>query len=145
MAKHNHTCKVCGKGYNACDTCLNERNYAPWRAIACVQGHFQAYMTLWEYGNGALKKADAREMLSKVDIEGWENYPEHNRIVIAEIFKEDEVSIQEEEKPIEVVLMPVEVAEPELRETPLQTVQAPPQGYRQPQKGFQDKHSKFKK
>ena len=135
MAKYNHTCKICGKGYNACDTCLNERNYAPWRAIACTQGHFQAYMVLWEYGNGTLKRADAREMLSRVEIDGWENYPEHNRAVIADIFKEDEVSLVEV---VEPVLMP----EPPVRETLEQEPQARPQGYRQPQKASADRKPK---
>lgn len=58
-------------------------------AIACTQDHFQAYMVLYEYGNGNLKKADAKEML-KVNIDGWGNYAAHNRDVIADILKEDE-------------------------------------------------------
>lgn len=90
MGEFNHTCKVCGKGYNACDTCVNEKNFAPWRAVACEQGHFQAYMVLHEYGSGLLKKESAKEMLESVNIDGWENYPEHNRVVIAEILQEDE-------------------------------------------------------
>ena len=90
MAEYNHFCKVCGKGYNACDTCVNQMDYAAWRAIACTQDHFQAYMVLYEYGNGTLKKADAKEMLSKVNVDGWEGYAAHNRDVIAEILAEDE-------------------------------------------------------
>ena len=150
MGKFNHTCKVCGTGYNACDTCLNEKNYAPWRAIACTQGHFQAYMVLWEYGNGTLERADAREMLSKVDIEGWEDYPEHNRVVIAEILKDDEKPLVEAVEPlvleplVVVDAEPLKAEEPVVVELPKQVVAVQPQGYKQPQKPYNNfqKHKK---
>ena len=138
MGKFNHTCKVCGSGYNACDTCLNEKNYAPWRAIACTQGHFQAYMTLWEYGGGTLEKADAREMLSKVDIEGWENYPEHNRVVIAEILKDDE-------RPVPEVIEPVKAVEPLVAEKPAPVVQTQPQNSGKPQPKYNNNFQGHKK
>ena len=110
MAQHNHNCKVCGRGYRACVTCLNEMNYAPWRAIACTQGHFQAYMVLWEYDGGTLTKADAKEMLSKLDIEGWENYPEVNRALIAKILEADE-PLPKMDEPVAVEeVVPVEIA-----------------------------------
>ena len=138
MGKFNHTCKVCGTGYNACDTCLNEKNYAPWRAIACTQGHFQAYMVLWEYGNGTLERADAREMLSKVDIEGWEDYPEHNRVVIAEILKDDE-------KPVPEVIAPVKAVEPLAVEKPAPVMQTQPQNYGKPQPKYNNNFQGHKK
>ena len=132
---YNHFCKICGKGYNACDTCINQKNYAAWRAIACTQDHFQAYMVLYEYGNGTLKKADAKEMLSKVDIEGWEGYAAHNRDVIAEILAEDE-------KPIEVIPEPLKVVEPQVA----QVVSQPPQyNNKQQQKPQYGGYNKFKK
>ena len=134
MAEYNHFCKICGKGYNACDTCVNQKNYAAWRAIACTQDHFQAYMVLYEYGNGTLKKADAKEMLSKVDIEGWEGYAAHNRDVIAEILAEDE-------KPVEVIPEPLKVVEPQAPQ-----VVAPPQySNKQQQKPQHSGYNKFKK
>ena len=135
MADYNHFCKVCGKGYNACDTCVNQKNYAAWRAIACTQDHFQAYMVLYEYGNGTLKKADAKEMLSKVDIEGWEGYAAHNRDVIAEILAEDE-------KPAEVIPEPLKVVEPQV----VQVVSQPPQySNKHQQKPKYGGYNKFKK
>jgi hypothetical protein len=134
MAEYNHFCKICGKGYNACDTCINQKNYAAWRAISCTQDHFQAYMVLYEYGNGTLKKADAKEMLSKVDIEGWEGYAAHNRDVIAEILAEDE-------KPVEVISEPLKVVEPQAPQ-----VVAPPQySNKQQQKPQYGGYNKFKK
>ena len=135
MAEYNHFCKICGKGYTACDTCINQKNYAAWRAIACTQDHFQAYMVLYEYGNGTLKKADAKEMLSKVDIEGWEGYAPHNRDVIAGILAEDE-------KPVEVISEPLKVVEPQVA----QVVSQPPQySNKQQQKPQYSGYNKFKK
>ena len=132
---YNHFCKICGKGYNACDTCINQKNYAAWRAIACTQDHFQAYMVLYEYGNGTLKKADAKEMLSKVDIEGWEGYAAHNKDIIAEILSEDE-------KPIEVIPEPLKAIEPQVA----QVVSQPPQySNKQQQKPQYSGYNKFKK
>ena len=131
---YNHFCKICGKGYNACDTCINQKNYAAWRAIACTQDHFQAYMVLYEYGNGTLKKADAKEMLSKVNVDGWEGYAAHNRDVIAEILAEDE-------KPVEVIPEPLKAIEPQAPQ-----VVAPPQySNKQQQKQQYGGYNKFKK
>ena len=132
MADYNHFCKICGKGYNACDTCVNQKDYAAWRAIACTQDHFQAYMVLYEYGNGTLKKADAKEMLSKVDIEGWEGYATHNRDIIAEILAEDE-------KPVEVISEPLKVVEPQT----VTTANTPQYGNKQKQQ--YNNYSKFRK
>ena len=134
MADYNHFCKICGKGYNACDTCVNQKDYAAWRAIACTQDHFQAYMVLYEYGNGTLKMADAKEMLSKVDIEGWEGYAAHNKDIIAEILAEDE-------KPTEVNPEPLRAVEPQATQ-----VVAPPQyNNKQQQKPRYGGYNKFKK
>ena len=138
MVNYNHTCKICGKGYNACDTCLTQKNYTPWRAIGCTQDHFQVYMVLFEYGNGTLEKADAKRMLSKVDIEGWENYPEHNRLLIAKILKEDE-------KPVDDIYKPIQADEPVAIEIPSQVAQAHPQGNKQAPKTPYNNYSKFRK
>ena len=131
---YNHFCKICGKGYNACDTCINQKNYAAWRAIACTQDHFQAYMVLYEYGNGTLKKADAKEMLSKVDIEGWEGYAAHNKDAIAEILAEDE-------KSIEVIPEPLKAVESQA----VQVVTPPQYNNKQQQKPQYSGYNKFKK
>lgn len=135
MADYNHSCKICGKGYNACDTCVNQKDYAAWRAIACTQDHFQAYMVLYEYGNGTLKKADAKEMLSKVDIEGWEGYAAHNKDAIAEILSEDE-------KPIEVNPEPLKVVEPQVAQV---VSQSPQYSTKQQPKPQYNGYNKFKK
>lgn len=134
MAEYNHFCKICGKGYNACDTCVNQKDYAAWRAIACTQDHFQAYMVLYEYGNGTLKKADAKEMLSKVDIEGWEGYAAHNKDIIAEILSEDE-------KPIEVIPEPLKAVESQA----MQVVTPPRYNNKQRQKPQHGGYNNFKK
>ena len=139
MANYNHNCKICGKGYNACDTCVSQRNYAAWRAIACTQDHFQAYMVLYEYGNGTLEKADAKRMLSTVDIEGWENYPEHNKVLIAKILKEDEKPVDDIPEPVRAVIAPA-------TETPKQVVTAQPQGNKQaPKAPYNNNYPKYRK
>lgn len=159
MSTYNHSCKVCGVGYNACDTCLKERNFTPWRAIACIQEHFQVYMVLFEYGSGTLSKAGAKQILSKVDISGWENYPEHNRVVIAEILAEE--SPETIEKPLvegpldfepldtpsvlaQVPPEPVKATEPTVEEVRKQPWQPRPQGNRQAQQASYNNYSKKK-
>lgn len=129
MSQYNHNCKVCGKGYNSCDYCLNQKNYAAWRAIACTQDHFQAYMILHEYGSGLIEKSDAKAMLEKLDIEGWENYPEHNRVYIAEI-------LQEDEKPVVDVVAEKPVVEPQAIQTPVKVAQTQPQSFSNNKKPF---------
>lgn len=43
MSKLNHTCKVCGKKYYACDSC-DEKTVFHWRSVACSHECFIKYM-----------------------------------------------------------------------------------------------------
>jgi hypothetical protein len=121
-----------------------------------VEDHFKVYMVMFEYSSGTLSKADAKELLSGVDLSGWENYPEHNRVIIARILQEDEPPVAEEkplaeplvvdvapepvsepEMPVSVVYEPVKAVDPTVRETPRQPWQPRPKADRQPQKAYE--------
>ncbi|MDD4279376.1 MAG: hypothetical protein PHX74_06535 [Candidatus Sumerlaeales bacterium] len=143
MANYNHTCKICGKGYNACDTCLNAKNYAPWRAIGCCEDHFKVFMVLYEYGSKTLTKDDARAMLAEIDISGWENYPDHNRLLIAAILAEEVKA--EEENLLAAIPERFKADEISPKETSVQTVQTQPNARKQASKGNYSPYSKYGK
>lgn len=66
----NHQCKVCGKKYWACNDC-DSKNFISWRAVACCPEHYQAYIVLWEFGNGTVDAANAKEMLEQLGAGEW--------------------------------------------------------------------------
>jgi hypothetical protein len=43
MEKLNHTCRMCGIKYYACDTC-DKNGIFHWRSVACCFEHFQEYI-----------------------------------------------------------------------------------------------------
>lgn len=143
MAEFNHTCKICGAGYNACDSCLHTRGYAPWRAIGCCEDHFKAFMVLYEYDSGTLEKVDAQAMLSALSIEGWENYPEHNKYLISAILAEEVKA--KEEKSLTAIFERSEADVIPPKEISVQTVQTPPNAHKQASKGNYSPYSKYGK
>lgn len=84
----NHWCRICGKGYYACDDC-DTKKFITWRAIACTPEHFQAYMILHGYDGSKESKENAKDMLSSlIDINSIEDYPETTRNLLNTIFAE---------------------------------------------------------
>lgn len=154
MAQHSHFCKICGKGYTACDTCKRDLSKFYWRGVGCSPEHGQLYMLLHEYGSGLVELEDAKEMLSTLDLEGWENYLEHNRVVIAEILGVNEKPLDEPDKAT-VAPEPVMTLEHKAASDPVVAadldaegkvrtaeVQTPPSPHRQYPKKFNGKYRK---
>lgn len=89
MQKINHRCVVCGEGYHACDTCLEEKTFKPWRTLTDSIDHYKIFMILRNYNNKALSKAEARKMLENVNIDGWQNFRDNCKNVMLEIMEDE--------------------------------------------------------
>ena len=98
----NHWCRICGKGYHACDDC-DLKNFITWRAIACTPEHFQAYTILHEYDGSEESKEKAKDMLKSLsDVQAIGDYPETTRRLLNEIFAEkkaaDKTNVKQKQK-----------------------------------------------
>jgi hypothetical protein len=87
-SKINHYCCVCGIGYNSCDHCNGVKSYTPWRILTDSIDHYKIYIIVCDYRDKKITKDKAKEMLSHVDITGWETFKEGTKNLIAEIFQE---------------------------------------------------------
>lgn len=85
----NHWCVLCGTGYHACDTCDEIKSFVPWRRLTDTAMHYQVFTVLREYVNKVISKAEAREMLSRLDISDRDSYKDSSKKLLDEILKED--------------------------------------------------------
>ena len=91
--KPNHTCLACGKEYWACDSC-DKKISKTWRMACCTEDHYKAYLAMWSYGQGQIKREEARDVLKAQDALSWEKAP--GRALIEEIMAEDTAENKEE-------------------------------------------------
>ncbi len=86
--KINHYCIICGKGYHACDSCMEIREFTPWRLLADKPSCFQIYMILDKYKKNLISKDEAREQLLHHDLREKDTYKESARKLVDEILDE---------------------------------------------------------
>lgn len=98
--KINHYCVICGKGYHACDSCLEERQFTPWKTLTDTSNHFQIYSTLSMYNGNFIDKAEARKRLSRRDLRDKDTFKESVRNTIDEIMDEPKPTRRATKRPI---------------------------------------------
>lgn len=88
----NHTCSICGAGYNACSGCMDVKSYAPWRTIVDNIEHYRIFMVLRDYNNQCMDKSLAKEQLVKCNLAGLDDFiPEVKNIINEILSYEDEI------------------------------------------------------
>lgn len=99
MAKNiNHWCVLCGTGYHACDTCDEIKSFVPWRRLTDTAMHYQVFTVLREYVNKVISKAEAKEMLSRLDISDRATYKDSAKKILDEILTEDSAPRKNQKK-----------------------------------------------
>lgn len=91
----NHTCRICGKSYFACDTC-DAKIGKSWRAVACTAEHYDIYYALWRYNYGEITEDEIKAILTEAKANTWKNSPSYGKIV--ELIGEPEEEPEGEEK-----------------------------------------------
>ena len=93
MAEGVTWCRTCGKTYNACSTCLSNRNkYYSYKILCCSPIHYQIYQIACDYHNGIIDREQARDLLksnpdfNEVEVGG---YTEGIKNILFEILYED--------------------------------------------------------
>ena len=90
--KPNHTCRICGKKYFACDTC-DEKIGKTWRAVACTAEHYDIYYALWRYNYGEITEDEIKKILTDAKANTWKDSP--SRDIIIKLIGEPEEESEE--------------------------------------------------
>jgi hypothetical protein len=92
----NHTCRICGKKYFACDTCDSKIGKS-WRAVTCTAEHYDIYYALWRYNYGEISDDEIKAILSKAEANKWKDSPSYAKII--ELIGEPEEEAEEDKVP----------------------------------------------
>lgn len=65
MPAPNHTCKICGAQYYACNDCDKLRN---WRSMCDTPKHYQIYQVLIMYSRDLVSREEAASMLDHLGV-----------------------------------------------------------------------------
>lgn len=83
----NACCKICGKGYHVCGTCLEQRTFKPWRTVTDTVEHYKIYLAIHGY-TISKDKESAKKELKDCDLSGLENFNPEIKAAIKEILSE---------------------------------------------------------
>ena len=92
----NHTCRICGKPYFACDTC-DAKIGKTWRAVTCTAEHYTVYLALWRYTYGQISEDEIKEVLETAEANKWTDSPSYEAIVALIGYPEEEEDEEAEE------------------------------------------------
>lgn len=89
MAENNINawCKICGKGYYVCNSCLAQKTIKPWRTITDSAEHFLIYIAIHGY-TISNNKEKAKKELQNCNLSGLEDFKPEIKAVIQEIMAE---------------------------------------------------------
>lgn len=82
MAKN--VCYVCAKEYDACPNC-EDSHINPWRKTVCSREHFQIRDVYFQYRDGSISAAQAKEMLERIGITDGDNLKQGYQNFINEV------------------------------------------------------------
>lgn len=93
MAENNINawCKICGRGYHVCNSCLEQKTIKPWRTITDSAEHFLIYTAIHGY-TVSKDKEKAKEELRDCNLSDLENFKPEVKTVIKEIMAEPKKS-----------------------------------------------------
>lgn len=80
-------CSICGKEYEACNSCLEQKTFKPWRTVTDTIEHYKIYFVIHEYSISK-DKEKAIEDLKNCDIHDINNFVPDIKKVIQEIIGE---------------------------------------------------------
>ncbi len=85
----NAHCKICGKGYHVCASCLAQKGFQPWRTVTDTRNHYKIYMSIHGY-TLSHDSRKAKSELENCDLSGLENFRPEIKSVIQTIMAENE-------------------------------------------------------
>lgn len=85
--KINAFCKICGSGYNVCNSCLEQKTFKPWRNITDSIEHYKIYLAIHGYTISNDKKK-AKKELESCNLSDLDSFKDEIKNVIKEIMEE---------------------------------------------------------
>lgn len=82
MAKSK--CTICGKDYEVCNSCLQQKTFKPWRIVTDSIEHYKIYLVIHGY-TISKNKDEAKKELENCDLSDLENFNPEIKAVIKEI------------------------------------------------------------
>lgn len=80
-------CSICGKEYEACNSCLEQKTFKPWRTVTDTVEHYKIYFVIHEYSISK-DKEKAKEDLKNCNMHDMNNFVSDIKKVIQEIMGE---------------------------------------------------------
>lgn len=80
----NAKCAICGKDYEVCNSCLEQKTFKPWRTVTESIEHYKIYSAIHGYTITKNKEV-AKTALQNCNLSGQENFLPEIRAVIKEI------------------------------------------------------------
>lgn len=82
-------CQVCGKEYELCSTCNDQRQLKPWKLHTDTSEHFKIFQILRAYGTGVYNTQQTKKALQNVDLSDKESYLDHIKKIINKIMNSE--------------------------------------------------------
>lgn len=83
----NAHCKICGKGYHVCASCLAQKGFKPWRTVTDTVEHYKIYLAVHGY-TLSRNKEKAKAELEHCDLSGLTDFNPEIKSVIQKIMAE---------------------------------------------------------
>ena len=111
MAIRKRICIVCGKEYEYCNTCKDNKNLPAWLSIYHGDSCREIMHVATEFLAGNISKAEAKKRLESCDIKNKKNFSESIRTALDKIYTKKVVQVEFEQN------KETEVQETEVQET----------------------------
>lgn len=115
MARKNRDCFCCGKNYSFCPDCSKADALKPsWSSEFCSVECKDLWKTLTKFGMGKIEKAEAKEIISALDLKPIDTYVECVQRDYAKVMAEEKKPKRSHKKfePIVPIVEPVVIEEP---------------------------------
>lgn len=90
-------CKICGKDYEVCNSCLNQKTFKPWRTVVDSIEHYKIYLAIHGYSL-TKNKNQAKEELENCDLSDLEKFNPAIKNTIKEILAEPKITTETKRK-----------------------------------------------
>ena len=85
--KNNAKCTICGKEYERCNSCEDQKRLKPWKIVTDTIEHYKIYLAIHGY-TVSKDKETAKKELENCNLDGLENFNPEIKAVIKEIMNE---------------------------------------------------------